>query len=106
MIIRWLLYLGCWVAMYYAAWFIFGFMISIECYRRYGIQFNRNALNKAFNKASDNVVEVNWGSNTVIKFVGGILEFIGWPIGYFANIGSIMEDTMVEYERLMNEEEA
>lgn len=104
MIIRWLLYLGCWVAMSYVAFAILWFIVTVKCVMRYAPWIDAELIKKASDVAIDNMILPNWGSNKIVRFIGDkIIEPIAWPVCFIANIDNLYKDTMTACEELLAE---
>ena len=104
MIIRWLLYLGCWIVMNYVAFAIVWIIATVKCIKRYAPWIDRKLMHKAMDVAVDNMFIPNWGSNKIIHFIGdAIIEPIAWPVAILNNASNMIKDTLMEYERLLTE---
>lgn len=104
MIIRWLLYLGCWIAMEYVAFAIVWIITTVKWIKRYAPWIDTELMRKAMDVAIDNMFVPNWGSNKVVCFIGDvIIEPIAWPVVIFNNAGNMIKDTLMEYERLLTD---
>lgn len=104
MIIRWLLYLGCWIVMNYVAFAIVWIIAIVKCIKRYAPWIDIELMHKAMDVAVDNMFIPNWGSNKLVRFIGdAIIEPIAWPVAILNNASNMINVYLMEYERLLTE---
>lgn len=104
MIVRRLLYLGCYIAMHYVVLATYWIIVGVKFFRRYDPWIDRDLYIKALAKAVDNMILPYWGRNKIINLIGEyIIEPVAWPITFINNIDNLYRDVMSEYEKLLNE---
>ena len=107
MIIKVLLYLLGWWAMFKVAYLMLGFVATLELYRRHDYSFDAKLFDKAVDMAFDSIDGVDWGNNKFIRFIGiYIFECIMWPIAFFANASDIHANVIRYYDELIIKEKA